>query len=90
MDNHWLPENTIEINQHVLKEFTEKICTDKNCRYPLLTLRILLHAISEMDSDSKVSICARKLAGKLNVNYDTVTKCIKYLRVNEILNIERL
>ena len=86
---HWLPENTVEIDQAVLREITEKICTDKKCRYPLLALRILLHAICEMDSNGRVYICAKKLAAKLDVNYDTITKCIKYLRVSDILTIEK-
>ena len=89
MDNHWLLENIIEIDQLALKEITERICTDKKCRYPLLALRILIHAICEMDSNGRVYICAKKLAAKLDVNYDTITKCIKYLRVSDILSIEK-
>ncbi len=86
---HWLPENTVEIDQKVLQEVSEKICRDKKCRYPLLALRILVYAISEMDSNGKMDICARKLAKNLDVNYDTVTKCLKYLRQIEVLSIKQ-
>lgn len=82
MDNHWLPENTVEIDQLALKEITERICTDKKCRYPLLALRILIHAICEMDSEGRVYICARKLAAKLDVNITGQTKCPKCTKRN--------
>ena len=87
--SHWLPKNTVKIDQQILQSVTETICKDKNCRYPQLALRILIHAICEMDSNGRVYICAKKLAAKLDVNYDTITKCIKYLRVSDILSIEK-
>ena len=74
----WLPENIVEIEQQKLLLLAENIC--KNCRYPLLGLRLLIHVIAGIDSDGKINISARQLSKTLDVHYDTVTKCIKDLR----------
>jgi NADH/NAD ratio-sensing transcriptional regulator Rex len=56
---------------------------------PLLALRLLIHIIAGIDADGKIHICARQLSKKLDVNYDTVTKCLKYLREIGAMRIER-
>ena len=75
---HWLPENIVEIDQHSILSITEKIC--KEGRYPQLALRIFMHLIAGIDTKGKAHISARHLSKKLDVHYDTVTKCLKYLR----------
>lgn len=84
---HWLPRNTVEIEQGNLLLVTEKIC--KEYRYPLLALRLLIHVICGIDADRKVYISARQLSKNLDVHYDTVTKCLKFLREIEVIRIER-
>jgi len=76
------------VNPENLIKFTEIICTDKNCRYPQLTLRILNHIFAEIDKDNKWAISPRFVSTKLEANYDTVTKCLKYLRSINVLQIE--
>lgn len=83
----WKPKNVIEIEQGDLSVVVDRICTQ--CRYPLLGLRLLLHVITGMNSDGLIHISARHLAKKLDVNYDTVSKCLKDLREMEVLQIER-
>ena len=83
----WLPGTTIEIEPTTLLSITEKIC--QQCRYPLLALRLLIYMICEMDSHGRISISARRLSKSLDVHYDTVTKCLKYLRDIGVLKIER-
>ena len=73
------------VNADSLVHYTEIICTDKNCRYPQLTLRILNHIFAEIDKDNKWAISPRYVANRLDVNYDTVTKCLKYLRIINVL-----
>ncbi len=85
----WLPENTIKVERQNLLSLTEKICKDKKCRYPQLALRILIHVIAGVDTEGMIPISARQLSKTLEVNYDTVTKCLKYLRETEVLQIER-
>ena len=86
-DLHWLPENTVEIEQRNLLLVTEKICT--SCRYPLLAIRLLIHVIAGIDATGKVHISARHLSKTMNVHYDTVTKCLKYLREIGVMSIEK-
>ncbi len=84
-----LPYNVVWVDHHKLFYLTERISHDQRCRYPQLTLRILINAIAGMDTDGKIYICARQLSKIMDVHYDTVTKCIKYLREIEVLRIER-
>jgi len=86
---HWLPENIVEIEQKNLRRVVEKICQPGQCRYPLLALRLLLHVITGIDHTGTISISARQLAKSMNVHYDTVTKCLKYLREIGVVWIER-
>lgn len=83
----WTPENTVEIEQEHLLSITEKICGQ--CRYPLLALRLLIYVICKIDADGKICLNARRLAKTFDVHYDTLTKCIKYLRENEIIGKEK-
>ena len=82
-------DNTIHVNQKVLLAITEKISTDKNCKFRQTVLVIFNHLLASMDNDCKVEICARQLSTKLGVHYDTVTKCIKYLKQIEVLKTEK-
>jgi DNA-binding transcriptional regulator YhcF (GntR family) len=84
---HWNPENIVEIEQKNLRAVVEQIC--KQCRYPLLALRLLLHVITGIDHNGRIDISARQLSRKMDVHYDTVTKCLKYLREIGVLRIER-
>ena len=84
-----LSKDIVEIEQQCLFYLTEKICKDKNCRYPQLTLRILNHVIAGIDVEGRMFICARQLAKAMEVNYDTVTKCLKYLREIGVIRFER-
>ena len=86
-EQQWLPENIVEIERENLLSLTETIC--KNCRYPLLALRLLIHVIAGIDAEGRIYISARQLAKKLDVHYDTVTKCLKYLREIGALRIDR-
>lgn len=79
----------VEIEQNSLQAVVEHITDNDRCRYPLLSLRLLLHTISKIDTNGRVYISARQLAKSLDVHYDTVTKCLKYLREIEVLRIER-
>ena len=88
-DKLWSPENIVQIEQQSLVYLTEKICRDKKCRYPQLSLRILMHVIAGIDAGGCIHICARQLSKEMEVNYDTVTKCLKYLREIQVLRIER-
>gem|GEM_PF-2008618 len=86
-EHHWQPDNIIEIEPQSLLHVTETIC--RQCRYPFLTLRLFLHVLCGIDGNGKTCICARRLAKKLDVHYDTVTKCLKYLREIGVVRIER-
>lgn len=79
----------MEIEQVSLRTVVEQITENNQCRYPLLALRILLHAITKIDTHGRVYISARHLSKSLDVHYDTVTKCLKYLREIEALRLER-
>lgn len=79
----------VEIEQYSLRTVVEQITENNRCRYPLLALRLLLHAITRIDTHGRVYISARQLAKSLDVHYDTVTKCLKYLREIEALRLER-
>lgn len=83
----WLPENTIEIDKMHLRMVVEHICRSGECRYPLLAIRLLIHTLTGINSDGYVHISARQLAKLLDVNYDTVTKCLKYLRSLDVLQL---
>lgn len=85
----WSPENIVEIERNQLLQLTETICTDHACRYPQLALRILIHVITGIDTEGGVYISAKQLAGKLGVNYNTVSKCLKYLRQMGVLRLEQ-
>lgn len=84
-----LPEDVVEIKPIQLMKITETICTDARCRYPQLALRILLHVIAGIDKDGGVFLSAKQLAGNMGVNYNTVTKCLRYLRRIGVLSLER-
>ena len=81
-------KNFVLVNPEKLIRFTEKICTDENCRYPQLALRIMNHILAEMDYDNKWKISARQISKRFGVHYDTVTKCLKYLRSIELIKPE--
>ncbi len=83
----WPQENIIEVERKNLLFITEKIC--QQCRYPLLTLRLLLHIICGIDANGQVHISARQLSKKLDAHYNTVTKCLKYLREIGVVRIKR-
>jgi len=85
----WTPENVIEIEKKSLHYIVEKICRNKECRYPLLAVRILIHVITSIDGSGKVYISARQLSKSLDVHYDTVTKCLKFLREIEVLRLDK-
>lgn len=86
-ESHWLPENIVEIEQNKLRSVTEKIC--QQCRYPLLALRLLIHVITGIDANGRIHISARQLSKTMDVHYDTITKCLKYLREIGVVRIER-
>jgi len=48
-----------------------------------------MHVIAGIDAGGCIHICARQLSKEMEVNYDTVTKCLKYLREIQVLRIER-
>ena len=83
------PKGLLVVNPDSLVRYTEIICTDKNCRYPHLTLRILNHIFAELDKEKKWAVCPRYVSDSLGANYDTVTKCLKYLRSIDVLRIEK-
>ncbi len=85
----WKPDNIIQVSQDNVLSLTEKICTDKNCKFPQLALRIFNHLLAGVDNEGKVTVNARLLSKKLGVNYDTVTKCIKYLKHIEIIKADK-
>lgn len=87
--SQWSSENIIEIEQKNLQHAVEKICTRKECRYPLLALRLLFHVITGIDATGKINISARQLSKSMNAHYDTITKCLKYLREIEVIRIDR-
>ncbi len=84
-----IQESIIEVERHQLLQVTETICTDHACRYPQLALRILIHVITGIDSEGNVFISAKQLASRLGVNYNTVSKCLRYLRRIGVLRLER-
>jgi hypothetical protein len=86
----WPPEHEdiAEVDQKAIFEITEKICTDENCHYRQLALRILLHMIASIDGDNKIYIHAGQYAEALKVHYNSLTKCLKYLREIGLLFIE--
>lgn len=81
--------DNVEINRYYLLSVTEKISTDSACRYPQLTLRIFIHLLAVSDQANKIALSTRHLSKKLGVNYDTATKCLKYLRLLGIIRIVR-
>ena len=85
----WKPESIIQINQRYVFMISEKISRDKNCKFRQLALRIFTNILASMDNDGKVSINARLLSSQLDVHYDTVTKCIKYLKSIDVIKTER-
>jgi hypothetical protein len=87
--NEWQPENTIEIQKKSLSCIVDKINEVGQCRYPLLALRILIYVIISIDGNGIVHISARHLSKSLGVNYDTVTKCLKYLRQIGVLQLNK-
>lgn len=86
-DEDFRIENIIEVETQNLQEITEKICGQ--CRYPLLALRLLIYFITGIDNNGVIQISARQLSRKMNVHYDTVTKCLKYLREIEVINLKK-
>ena len=77
------------VNPESLIRYTEIICNDENCRYPKLTLRILNHIFAKTDNEKKLAINPRYISDMLGANYDTVTKCLKYLRSISVLPCEK-
>ncbi len=82
-------ENAVEIEQKNLRLLVEHICRGDQCRYPLLTLRLLIHLITGIDSNGLTYISARQLSKSMDVHYDTITKCLKYLRNIEAIAIKK-
>lgn len=80
-------DDIVEIEQKKLRMIAETICTQS--RYPLLALRLLIYVITGIDENGRIDISARHLSKKMDVHYDTITKCLKYLRETEILRIIR-
>jgi hypothetical protein len=78
----------VEVEQKGLRAVAEKICESNECRYPLLALRLLIHVITGIDSNGKIHLSARQLSKSMGVHYDTITKCLKYLREIGVLRID--
>ncbi len=85
----WQQENIVEIDAQQLTSLTEYICNPRSrCRYPLLALRLLIHVICQIDGHGRMYISARKLSQKMDVHYDSLTKCLKYLREIGAIRVE--
>jgi len=84
----WQPENIIQVNQQYILLISEKISNDENCKFRQAVLRIFNHILASIDNEGKVSINARQLSRNLGVHYDTITKCIKYLRAINVIKTE--
>jgi hypothetical protein len=82
-------DNVVLLHQRDLLLISEKICNDKNCKFRHVTIRILNYLLANMDTDGKVSFSARQLSKRLGVHYDTVTKCLKYLRSIDLIKSEK-
>lgn len=80
-------KHTVELDAKALLSLTEKICQPGECRYPLLALRIIIHVIGGIDTNGQISLSARHLAKTMNVHYDTVCKCLKFLKKIGVLEI---
>lgn len=85
----WPTEHIIEIERRQLVRIVELICTDSDCRFPQLTLRVLLHLMAMVDAQNRVHVSAKQLAHTLGVHYNTVTKCLKYLRRIGVVQLEQ-
>lgn len=85
----WSSENIVEVERYQLLQIAETICTDEMCRYPQLALRILIHVIAGIDKEGGIYISAKQLANKLGVNYNTVSKCLKYLRKIGVFSLKK-
>ena len=85
----WPLEHIAEIEQENLRAIADKICQKNECRYPLLALRLLIHIITGIDTEDRIYISARQLSKALDAHYDTVTKCLKYLREIGVIRIEK-
>ncbi len=85
----WPTENVVEVEKKSLRYIVEKISRNGECRYPLLAIRILVHAITSVDGSGKTYMSARQLSKSLDVHYDTVTKCLKYLRQINALSYDK-
>ena len=81
------PDTIIEVDQNALCIATDLICTE--CRYPLLALRVFIHVLCGINENGQIQISARHLAKKLDVNYDTVTKCLKFLREKGMIALDK-
>ncbi len=86
---NWPKENVVEVEKKSLRYIVEKISRNDQCRYPLLAIRILVHVITSIDGNGKTYISARQLSKSLDVHYDTVTKCLKYLREIDVLSFDK-
>jgi hypothetical protein len=86
----WQPENIIQVNQQYILLISEKISNDENCKFRQAVLRIFNHILASIDDEGKVSINARQLSKNLGVHYDTITKCIKYLRAINVIKTENI
>ena len=87
--HHWQPESIIQVNQQYILLISEQISNDKNCKFRQAALRIFTHLLASIDNEGKVSINARQLSKNLGVHYDTTTKCIKYLKVIDVIKTEK-
>jgi hypothetical protein len=81
--------NTVEIDQAGLLLVANKISTDKSCRYKQLALRLLIYVIGKSNGEGSIAISARRLSKEMDVHYNTITKCLKYLRQIGVLRSDQ-
>jgi len=87
--HQWQAGKIVQFNQQNILLVSEKISNDKNCKFRQAALRIFNHLLANMNSEGKVAINARQLSKTMDIHYDTVTKCLKYLREIEVIKIEK-
>lgn len=79
------PERMVQIDRRNLHALSQKICTDKRCANPTLTLRILLHAFAEIDAKGNMGMSAGKLAEQWGIHVEALDGCIGYLQEINVL-----
>lgn len=87
--HQWKPDFFIRFNQQYILLVSEKISTDTNCKFRQVTLRVFIYLLANIDNEGKISINARQLSKNLGVHYDTITKCIKYLKDIDFIKTEK-